>query len=73
MPIERTEKIQFHIIGTLDAVTRWIDSHQTGIPEWLKNARRQYQDDRANVQDEFRAVAILLEDYIAYAHWVSSY
>lgn len=47
--IERNERIRFHEKGTLEAVTRWMASDYDGIAEWLKNVRRQYQTDRANV------------------------
>ena len=52
--IERNEPIKFHERGTLEAVTRWIANHYDGIAEWLKNVRRQYQVDRANVQEGHR-------------------
>ena len=55
MSIERNEPIHFHVKGTLDAVTRWIATHSDGIAEWLKNVRRQYQIDRANVSANSRA------------------
>ncbi len=62
MSIERNDRIKFHEKGTLDAVTRWISSHHDGLAEWLKNVRRQYQMDRANVPDKHRAAVILLRD-----------
>jgi hypothetical protein len=62
MSIERNEGIRFHEKGTLDAVTRWIATHYDGIAEWLKNVRRQYQVDRANVAEEHRVAALLLQD-----------
>src|SRR2546425_4631776 len=62
MTIERNEGIRFHPQGTLDAVTRWIANHHDGIAEWLKNVRRQYQVDRANVREEHRVAALLLHD-----------
>lgn len=62
MSIERTEEIQFHPKGTLDAVTRWIAGHADGIAEWMKNVRRQYQADRANVSPEHRMAIVLLRD-----------
>src|SRR6266550_2304190 len=64
MNIERNEPIRFHVKGTLDAVTRWIATHSDGIAEWLKNVRRQYQTDRANVSAKHRAAVILLKDTI---------
>ena len=33
-----------------------------GIAEWLKNARRAYQTDRANVDEKCRVAVILLKD-----------
>src|SRR5437667_10553311 len=62
MTIERTEEIQFHKQGTLDAVTKWIASHSDGLAEWLKNVRRQYQIDRANVPDGQRVAVLLMSD-----------
>lgn len=62
MAIERNEPIRFHEKGTLEAVTRWIATHNDGIAEWLKNVRRQYQVDRANVAENHRVAALLLQD-----------
>ena len=62
MSIERNEPIHFHEQGTLEAVTRWIATHHDGIAEWLKNVRRQYQVDRANVAENHRVAALLLQD-----------
>jgi hypothetical protein len=62
MSIERNESIRFHEQGTLDAVTRWIATHHDGIAEWIKNVRRQYQIDRANVAEDHRVAALLLQD-----------
>jgi len=60
--IERNEPIHFHEKGTLEAVTRWIATHHDGIAEWLKNVRRQYQVDPANVAENHRVAALLLQD-----------
>lgn len=60
--IERNEQIRFHEKGTLDAVTRWVSGHPDGLAEWLKNVRRQYQTDRANVGDGHRVAVLLLKD-----------
>src|SRR5437867_95621 len=60
--IERNETIHFHERGTLEAVTRWNASHHDGLAEWLKNVRRQYQVDRANVKEEHRVALLLLHD-----------
>jgi hypothetical protein len=62
MPIERDPEIRFHEQGTLNAVTRWITSHDEGLAEWLKNVRRAYQVDRADVEPEHRAALLLLKD-----------
>src|SRR5919109_1321718 len=62
MSIERSEAIRFHEQGTLNAVTRWIASHDEGIAEWFKNVRRQYQVDRANVPHRQRVAVLLLQD-----------
>lgn len=60
--IERNEGIRFHERGTLEAVTRWIANHHDGLAEWLKNVRRQYQVDRANVDEKHRVAILLLQD-----------
>src|SRR5258707_15032296 len=60
MTIERNEPIHFHEKGTLEAVTRWIATHHDGIAEWVKNVRRQYQVDRANVAENHRVAALLV-------------
>ena len=62
MSIERDPQIRFHEEGTLKSVTRWIRSHDEGLAEWLKNVRRAYQSDRANVADEDRAALLLFRD-----------
>jgi hypothetical protein len=62
MPIERDSEIEFHELGTLRSVTRWITQHDEGIAEFLKNARRAYQADRANVAEPHRAAVLLLRD-----------
>lgn len=62
MNIERNEPIRFHEKGTLEAVTRWMATHYDGMAEWLKNVRRQYQIDRANVGSKHRVGVILLKD-----------
>jgi len=62
MSIERDPQIKFHEWGTLNAVTLWISSHDEGIAEWLKNARRAYQPDRANVGEKHRAAVLIMRD-----------
>jgi hypothetical protein len=62
MSIQRDPKIQFHELGTLSAVTRWIGAHDEGVAEWLKNARRAYQPDRGNVEEQHRTALLLLKD-----------
>src|SRR5438046_6011978 len=62
MAIERDESIIFHEQGTLNAVTRWISTHDEGIAEWLKNTRRAYQVDRANVSEPDKICVLLLKD-----------
>jgi hypothetical protein len=62
MTIERDELIRFHEKGTLAAVTRWIQGHDVGLAEWLKNTRRAYQTDRLDVPEEDRVAVILLRD-----------
>jgi hypothetical protein len=62
MSIERDSTIRFHEAGTLISVTRWIRSHDEGIAEWLKNTRRAYQPDRANVDEKHRAALLLFRD-----------
>jgi hypothetical protein len=62
MPIERDSNIVFDDQGTLIASTRWISTHDEGIAEWMKNARRAYQVDRANVADADRISVLLFKD-----------
>src|SRR5437016_11432067 len=62
MSIERDPRIEFHEAGTLISVTRWIRTHDEGIAEWLKNARRAYQPDRADVAEKDRAALLLFQD-----------
>lgn len=62
MSIERDPNIHFDPQGTLRATTRWVSQHDEGVAEWLKNARRAYQLDRANVADDQRVATILLSD-----------
>jgi hypothetical protein len=62
MTIERDSAIKFHEQGTLIAVTRWISSHDEGLAEWLKNVRRAYQADRADVGEGNRCAVLLLKD-----------
>jgi len=68
MSIQRDASIKFHELGTLSAVTRWIGTHDEGVAEWLKNARRTYQPDRANVEEQHRVAVLLLKDSAAEAH-----
>jgi len=49
MAIERDAGPKFHELGTLMSLTKWIRTHDEGLAEWLKNVRRAYQSDRANV------------------------
>ena len=62
MAIERVGKIFFDDLGTLIASTRWISTHDEGIAEWLKNTRRAYQIDRANVPEQDRICVLLFKD-----------
>lgn len=62
MTIERDARIEFHEQGTLNAVTRWVSGHDEGLAEWLKNARRAYQVDRANVSDGDKVALLILKD-----------
>lgn len=62
MSIDREKEISFHQHGTLEGVTKWINSHDEGLSEWLKNIRRAYQIDRLNVPEEDRIALILLMD-----------
>jgi hypothetical protein len=60
--IERDARIEFHEQGTLTAVTRWVSGHDEGLAEWLKNARRAYQVDRANVDEQDKVAILLFKD-----------
>jgi hypothetical protein len=68
MTIERVGKIFFDDLGTLMASTRWISTHDEGIAEWLKNARRAYQVDRSNVQEQDKICILLFKDSEAHGH-----
>jgi len=65
MSIERDEQIRFHELGTLISLTRWIRTHDEGVAEWLKNARRAYQQDRANVAEQHRTAVLLFKAVVA--------
>jgi hypothetical protein len=60
--IQRDANIRFHELGTLTSVTRWISQHSIGLAEWLKNTRRAYQADRANVPEDQRVAVLLIRD-----------
>jgi hypothetical protein len=60
--IQRDPGIRFHELGTLTSVTRWVSSHDEGIAEWLKNSRRAYQRDRADVKETHRTALLLFAD-----------
>lgn len=62
MHIERDPSIRFHELGTLISVTRWINAHDEGLAEWLKNARRAFQPDRGNVEESHRSAVLLFKD-----------
>ena len=63
MSIERDSGgIKFHELGTLTSVTKWIRTHDEGLAEWFKNARRAYLQDRANVLEEHRTAVLLFKD-----------
>lgn len=62
MTIERDLGIRFHELGTLTSVTKWIRTHDEGLAEWFKNARRAYLSDRANVAEEHRTAVLLSRD-----------
>jgi len=62
MSIDREEQFQIHELGALLTFTKWISSHEQGIAEWLKNVRRAYREDRANVLDAHRVAVILMMD-----------
>lgn len=60
--IERDSEIRFHVEGTLKSITRWVNTHEDGIAEWLKNTRRAYCEDRTNVAPSHRIAILLLKD-----------
>ncbi|MEM0466855.1 MAG: hypothetical protein QXX20_04580 [Candidatus Thermoplasmatota archaeon] len=60
--IERDEKLRLHTQGTLKSITRWVNTHEDGISEWLKNTRRAYFPDRANVPQSQWVAVLLLQD-----------
>lgn len=64
MKENQTSKIRLpvHDLGTLNHLTRWINKHDEGIAELLKNVRAAYQENRANVKPEERVAVILIKD-----------
>mgnify|MGYP001094847492 CR=1 FL=1 len=62
LDIERDDELRIHKRGTLKSITRWVNTHETGIAEWLKNTRRAYFPDRANVQSMHWGGVLLLND-----------
>lgn len=60
--IERDKQIKFHEQGTLAAVTRWLNQHEDGFPEWMKNVKAAYQEDRANTPSDQRVAVLLFKD-----------
>ncbi|MBN2331384.1 MAG: hypothetical protein JXC85_06220 [Candidatus Aenigmarchaeota archaeon] len=57
--IERGE-IKFHTFGTLKSLTQWVNTHEDGFPEWIKNVRSAYC--RLNLPEKHRAAVILIKD-----------
>ena len=55
-------RLPVHDLGTLNHLTRWINRHDEGIAELLKNVRAAYQENRANVKPEERVAVILIKD-----------
>jgi len=60
--IERDEELRLHTQGTLKSLTNWVSTHEVGISEWLKNTRRAYFPDRANVPQSQWVAVLLLQD-----------
>ena len=59
LKIERGE-IEFHKLGTLENVTKWINRHEDGFPEFIKNVRAAYS--RCNLPEKHRVAVILFKD-----------
>ena len=55
-------RLPVHDLGTLQGLTRWINKHDEGIAEMLKNVRAAYQENRANVKPQERYAVILIKD-----------
>src|SRR3989338_10544336 len=59
LKIERGE-LEFHKLGTLENVTKWINRHEDGFPEFIKNVRAAYS--RCNLPEKHRVAVILFKD-----------
>jgi len=59
---ESIPRLPVHDLGTLQGLTRWINRHDEGIAEILKNVRAAYQENRANVRSQDRVAVILIKD-----------
>ena len=55
-------RLPVHDLGTLQGLTRWINKHDEGIAELLKNVRAAYQENRSNVKPQDRVAVILIKD-----------
>jgi hypothetical protein len=60
--IKFSHRLPIHEFGTLNSLTRWINKHEEGFSEWIKNVRAAYQEDRANVTPEHRVAILLFRD-----------
>src|SRR3989344_559771 len=59
LKIERG-KIEFHEQGTLKSLTQWINRHDDGFPEWIKNVRAAYS--RQNLPEKYKVAVLLFKD-----------
>ncbi len=59
LKIEKDE-IEFHQLGVLTSVTKWINTHERGFPEWIKNVRSAYN--RLNLPEKHKVAVLLFKD-----------
>ena len=58
--IERGEIVEFHELGTLTSVTQWINRHEDGFAEWVKNVRAAYS--RLKLPENNKVAVMLFKD-----------
>ena len=59
LKIER-RKIKFHPLGTLKSLTQWVNRHEDGYPELIKNVRAVYS--RLKLDEKYKVALLLFKD-----------